>query len=96
MKSVIEVQNPSRYMTLNYIVSLSIIALLSVAVHIMLDNVIAQQKDSGQYINVSGQQRMLSQRASLFALEYLYTGDPNAKSITERALQKMQMNHHWV
>lgn len=96
MKSVIEVQNPSRYMTLNYIVSLSIIALLSVAVHIMLDNVIAQQKDSGQYINVSGQQRMLSQRASLFALEYLYTGDPNAKSITERALQKMQMNHHWL
>ncbi|MDM7859585.1 diguanylate cyclase [Alteromonas sp. ASW11-36] len=83
-------------MTMNYMVSLSVIALLSIAVHAMLDNVIAHQTDSGQYINVSGQQRMLSQRASLFTLEYLYTGNANAKATAERALQKMQMNHHWL
>lgn len=32
--------NPSRYMTITYVVSLSIIAALSIVVHVMLDRVI--------------------------------------------------------
>ncbi|MDF2178895.1 type IV pili methyl-accepting chemotaxis transducer N-terminal domain-containing protein [Aliiglaciecola sp. CAU 1673] len=88
-----EIKNPSRYMTLTYVISLSIIAALSLVVHFMLDSVIAQQAKSGEYINISGQQRMLSQRSSLFALEYLETGNPQAKEIAEDALTRMQQNH---
>lgn len=56
----IEIENPSKYMTLTYAISLTIIALLSGAVHLMLDQVIEQQSQTGKIVNISGQQRMLS------------------------------------
>ena len=85
--------NPSRYMTITYAVSLSFVALLSIAVHMVLDQVIAQQASVGRLINVSGQQRMLSQRISLFTLQYLSSGDANAKSIAENSLTQLKDNH---
>ncbi|RTE85488.1 MULTISPECIES: diguanylate cyclase [Gammaproteobacteria] len=88
-----ELRNPSRYMTLTYVVSLSLIAILSLLVHLMLDRVIAQQSRSGELINISGQQRMISQRASLFTLEYLNTGNQEARRIAEQALQTLESNH---
>lgn len=88
-----EIKNPHRFMTLTYVVSLSIIAILSLAVHFMLNSVIDEQSSSAGLINVSGQQRMLSQRSGLFTLEYILTNDKNAKEQALAALQKMNRNH---
>ncbi len=92
----LEIKNPSRYMTLTYIASLSIIAILSLVVHFMLDKVIAEQAKSGELINVSGQQRMLSQRISLFTMEYLISGDRYTKTRIEETIFRLKQNHEYL
>lgn len=89
----IEINNPRKILTYTYVISLSVIAVLSIVVHFMLDHVIAEQSSTGKVVNVSGQQRMLSQRVSLFAVEYLTFGTLEAKISALTALDKMQKNH---
>ncbi|WP_334064618.1 diguanylate cyclase [Alteromonas genovensis] len=92
----IEISNPSRYMTITYTVSLSFIAVLSLLVHLMLDKVISEQDESGHFINVSGQQRMLSQRASLFTLDYIYSGNKESRELATESLKKLKDNHAFL
>ena len=89
----IEINNPRKVLTYTYVISLSVIAMLSIVVHFMLDHVIAEQSTTGKVVNVSGEQRMLSQRVSLFAVEYLTLGTPEAKFLALASLNKMQINH---
>ena len=89
----LNLSNPARNMTLTYVVSLSLIAGLSIIVHFMLDQIITEQSDTALLVNISGQQRMLSQRASLFTLEYLYSGSAEFKAEASKTLNAMQSNH---
>lgn len=88
----IEVKNPSKYMTLTYAISLTVIAILSGVVHFVLDQVIEQQSQTGKIVNISGQQRMLSQRAALFTLHYVTTGKTDSKQIALDAVDTMLNN----
>lgn len=88
--------NPTKKMTLTYIVSLSLIALLSLVVHVMLDKIIEEQSGTATLVNVSGQQRYLSQRTSLFALEYITSGSNEAKKEASAALALMRRNHDFL
>jgi diguanylate cyclase (GGDEF)-like protein len=90
------IDNPSKYMTLTYTISLLVIAILSLIVHLLLDSVIEQQSQTGKIVNVSGQQRMLSQRASLFTIEYLTTGSLQAKESAADTVAKMLSNHQFL
>ena len=92
-KLPIEFKNPGRTMTYTYVISLSIIAFLSIVVHFMLDQVISQQSQTGSIVNISGQQRMLSQRTSMFTIEYLTLGSPDAKNFARESLRRMLQNH---
>lgn len=86
------VRNPQKFMTMIYVVSLSVIAVLSIIAHLVLDSVIAQQSQTATLVNVSGQQRMLSQRTALFTMEYLATGSAEAKQLAADSLRRMQDN----
>jgi diguanylate cyclase (GGDEF)-like protein len=68
-------------------------ALLAVFVFLTLDRVIQAQAKITHEVNISGQQRMLLQRASLFASAYLYSEDLAAKQTSLQALGEMQVNH---
>jgi len=92
----ITIKNPGRLLTLTYVVSLSVIAILSLVVHFMLDEVISEQNSTGKIVNVSGQQRMLSQRASMFAVDFLQTGSLNSKRLSMAAVEKMKENHRFL
>ncbi|ABG39010.1 diguanylate cyclase [Paraglaciecola sp. T6c] len=67
--------------------------LLAVFVFLTLDRVIQAQAKITHEVNISGQQRMLLQRASLFASAYLYSEDIAAKQTSLQALGEMQVNH---
>jgi len=80
-------------MTVIYTGSLTIIAILSIITHFVLDSVIEQQSQTGNLVNKSGQQRMLSQRASMFTIEYETSGSKEAKKFAESAIIQMNSNH---
>jgi diguanylate cyclase (GGDEF)-like protein len=78
------------------VVSLTIIAALSIFVHFTLDKIIIEQSASGKLINVSGQQRMLSQRTVLYTNEYIARGIVTDKKKALSALKKMHKNYHYL
>lgn len=95
-KYAITTADPTRRMTITYIVSLSIIAFLSILVHFMLEKIIEEQSVSANIINISGQQRMLSQRVSLFTMEYLSSGNASSKNDARNAVEVMASNHGFL
>lgn len=62
-------KNPKRRFTSSYIIALSIIALLSITSQIIIRNVLNKQEKDARVINISGRQRMLSQKISKLALQ---------------------------
>jgi diguanylate cyclase (GGDEF)-like protein len=88
--------NPAHRMTLTYVISLTIIAALSIFVHFTLDKIIIEQSASGKLINLSGQQRMLSQRTVLYTNEYIARGIVTDKKKALSALKKMHKNYHYL
>ncbi len=88
--------NPAHRMTLTYVISLTIIAALSIFVHFTLDKIIVEQSVSADLINVSGQQRMLSQRTVLYTNEYIARGVVTDKKKALFALNKMNKNYHYL
>jgi len=56
--------------TKKYILALSLIALLSILAYFNLNHLINKQSNDGEIINMSGKQRMLSQKIALFAINY--------------------------
>jgi len=75
--------------TRRYILALSIIALLSTLAYFNLDKLITTQYSSGKLINISGQQRMLSQQISLHAIYYKTT-------TLKENIKKMEENHKFL
>jgi len=56
--------------TKKYIFALSLIAVFSIASYVNLVNLINSQSNDAKVINISGKQRMLSQKIALFAINY--------------------------
>jgi len=75
--------------TKRYTLALTIIAMLSTLAYFNLDKLITTQYSSGKLINISGQQRMLSQQISLHAIYY-------KSSTLKRNIQEMQKNHKFL
>jgi len=54
-------------MSVRYILVLAILSALSIGAYLILDRVVTENEDSAALINISGRQRMLSQRITLLA-----------------------------
>lgn len=80
-----------------YVIALLLVAILSTAAWLSLHLVIAEQKSTAVVVNVSGRQRMLSQRTALFS--NLLVSTPRAERSEVRskltdAIQLMEHSHH--
>ena len=87
----------ARALTWRYIVALSLVASLSTAAWLGLHMVISAQKSTAAVVNISGRQRMLSQRTALFA--NLLISAPKAerpflRSKLKDAIQLMERSHY--
>ncbi len=87
----------SRWMTKRYALALTVIALLACTAYFALSLVIAQQESTGAVVNISGRQRMLSQRSTLFVQRMLLSHTPEeyAASRAEllKATDRIEMSH---
>lgn len=78
-----------RRLTVGYICALAIVALLTIASHFILMGVLRAQVGSAAVINVSGRQRMLSQRIASLAAQY-EMGDASAHGDLRAAVDRFE------
>lgn len=86
----------ARALTWRYAIALSLVAMLSTAAWVSLRLVIAEQKSTAAVVNVSGRQRMLSQRTALFANLLVNTPPaerPAIRSKLQEAISLMARSH---
>jgi diguanylate cyclase (GGDEF)-like protein/PAS domain S-box-containing protein len=84
-------------LTWRYVLALSLVATLSTAAWYSLKLVISEQNGTAAVVNVSGRQRMLSQRTALFA-NLLVTAPNSERSAIrhklEESVELMAVSHH--
>lgn len=73
-------QTAGRWMTVRYGLALVVIAICTLVAHIMTERVISQHQDTLEVVNLSGRQRMLSQRAALLVGKIGNTPDAGARA----------------
>lgn len=89
--------NVARALTWRYVLALSLVASLSTAAWLSLHLVISEQKSTAAVVNVSGRQRMLSQRTALFSNLLANASKaerPAVRSKLKEAIQLMEHSHH--
>ncbi|MCP4295148.1 MAG: hypothetical protein GY786_06040 [Proteobacteria bacterium] len=72
-----DVRYSKTWMTKRYAFALAVIALLACAAFAALKVVIVKQESTGAVVNISGRQRMLSQRTTLFVQRLLLATTPD-------------------
>jgi len=87
----------ARSITWRYVTALVLIAALSSAAWVSLSMVISNQKSTAALVNVSGRQRMLSQRAALFANLLVAANEAERTHLRVRlrdTIELMDRSHH--
>ncbi|HWK44806.1 MAG TPA: diguanylate cyclase [Stellaceae bacterium] len=85
-------QPSERTLTFGYILAVSLVALLCIASHLTLDRAFQEYEGSATVIDMSGQQRMLSQRIASLAAQHAL-GDPSAKNDLLVAVEMFETVH---
>ncbi|MFD2264651.1 diguanylate cyclase [Lacibacterium aquatile] len=78
-----------RRLTFSYVAALTLIAVLSALVHLLLDNIITQQSSSGSVIKVAQRQITQTQRVTKAALDWTMGGRPAARQELADAVKLM-------
>ncbi|UDL93278.1 diguanylate cyclase [Lichenihabitans sp. PAMC28606] len=87
------VREPSnRLLTIGYTVALGLVALMALASHVTLNHVLHEHEGAASVINVSGRQRMLSQRIAGFAAE-MALNVPGARGELLNAADEFERSH---
>ncbi|CAA6604376.1 putative Diguanylate cyclase (GGDEF) domain-containing protein [Rhodospirillaceae bacterium LM-1] len=77
-----------RTATLIYAGALALIATLSMVTHVMVDAIVQRQEATARVVNISGRQRMLSQRIPMLALEISRADSAEARALYKAEMQK--------
>ena len=81
-----------RSLTMAYVAALAVIALMTLASHVTLDRMMKEHEGSASVVNISGRQRMLSQRIASLASQ-LALDQPGARSDLIGALDRFEASH---
>src|SRR3989339_2245329 len=88
---------PTKNITFRYALALGLIALFSVSAYIILYRMAASQKNTAAVINVSGSQRLLSQRAAVYSLRLVTAHNKTERNKARQELlqisKRMESNH---
>ncbi len=85
--------SPTKLIAISSFFSLTVIALLSGFINLNVNKVISVQTSYATKINISGFQRMLSQRSAYFTAAYVEGRDIEDKSIAQESVQLLQQRH---
>ncbi|MBF0354888.1 MAG: diguanylate cyclase [Alphaproteobacteria bacterium] len=84
-----------RKATLIYAGALALIASLSMITHVMVDAIAQRQEETARLVNISGRQRMLSQRIAMMALEMTQAPSENGRMADDmgQVIDLMEISH---
>jgi diguanylate cyclase (GGDEF)-like protein len=87
-----------RALTVRYIVGLTLIGLLSIASYYIMEKLVVGEQASAAIINISGRQRMLSQKAVLLSQQLVISVDPleraGLRSELRQVIESMREAQH--
>ena len=81
----------SRSLTARYIIALTLIAVLTTSAWISLHMVISEQKSTAAVVNISGRQRMLSQRIAFYSSLLIHTAIDQRPAIREKLKESIDL-----
>jgi len=88
---------PTKKITFSYVFALGLIALFSISAYVVLYRMVASQKKTAAVINVSGSQRLLSQRAAVYSLRLVASHNKTERNRARQELlhisKRMECNH---
>jgi diguanylate cyclase (GGDEF)-like protein len=79
-----------------YCMILTSIALISFSIYALLERALTTQKEAAYVINVSGRQRMLSQRIIVKALEHQQYASPASATALNESIVEMHSSHQFL
>lgn len=92
-----EVRRLTGFMTLRYLVALVLMALMALSSYFAIQYTAMSQGDSGKIVNVSGRQRMLSQRLVFFVTELVHeeskSGQQDLRDRIRELANLMELSH---
>ena len=83
-------------LTLSYVIAFSLLAMWSLFAYLTMHSQINEQRKYAEFINVSGKQRMLSQRTALLAQLYFRDHDPKQLQALREHKEMMQRDHRYL
>src|SRR3982750_2221200 len=90
-------REPSRFLTIAYVIALSLIALLSYGTHQIMDRALQAQTDKAAIVYTAGRQRMLAQKIALYELSYERDGAlAKDKDAIQKSIFNFQSGHHFL
>lgn len=90
-------REPSRFLTIAYVIALSLIALLTYGSHQIMERALQAQTDKTAIVYTAGQERMLAQKIALYELSYEREGSlPRDKDAIQKSIFKFQSGHHFL
>ncbi len=79
-------KNFAKSMTLRYLFALGVLALVAIVSDYVLQKQIKAERKRGAVVNISGQQRMLSQRVAFYAMRLAHSQSPGERAELRREL----------
>ncbi|MEM8940935.1 MAG: diguanylate cyclase [Pseudomonadota bacterium] len=89
-------KTPAKLIAMSSIASLALIAALAIFVYVTVREIVNEQSGYATKINISGQQRMLSQRAAFFATEYAKSAEPSDRQVASESIARLNDNHAFL
>lgn len=87
-----------RSLTVRYIVGLTLIAILSIGSYHIMENLVAGEQATAAIINISGRQRMLTQKTAMLTMQLTESQSPAEKQQLQaelkRSINLMLDSHH--
>ncbi len=83
-------------LTKRYIPAVSLIALFIIITNILNTNSISSNKEYGKIINISGKQRMLSQKLVILGMNYLAHKNSHSQKELEDAITEISNSHDYL
>lgn len=82
----------TRSLTVAYVLALTLVALMSLVSHLTLRQVLEQHEGAASVVNISGRQRMLSQRIASLSAQWAM-GDADARRDLSEAIDRFSAAH---